>query len=254
MSSDVIFEGKGVTKGFGGLLAVSEVDFTVRRGEILGLIGPNGAGKTTLVNCITGVFPVDKGTMSFNGTRINGLKPHRITRLGIARTFQVVQPFPNLHALDNVAMGALFGHTRAENNIHQAREIGREKLEFVGLSKMAHRLAAELTLVERKRLELAKSLATDPELLLLDEVNAGLNRVETEEAISLIRKIRDQGVTILIIEHVMKVIMGLSDRVFVLHHGEKIADGNPHQVTSDEQVIRAYLGDKFAARIADSGG
>lgn len=254
MSPETLLEAKGVTKEFGGLTAVSNVDFVVRRGEILGLIGPNGAGKTTLVNCITGVFPIDQGTMTFNGTRLNGLKPHHVTRLGIARTFQIVQPFPNLTTLDNVVMGALFGHTHAKNDINQAREVAMGKLEFVGLSQMANRLAAELTLVERKRLELAKSLATEPELLLLDEVNAGLNTGETQEAISLIKKIRDQGVTIMIIEHVMKVIMGLSDRVFVLHHGEKIADGNPKEVTNNEHVIRAYLGDKFAARIAERGG
>ena len=254
MSGEILLEGKGITKGFGGLTAVSDVDFNVRKGEILGLIGPNGAGKTTLVNCITGVFPISKGTLTFNGTRLDGLKPHQVTRLGIARTFQIVQPFPSLSALDNVLMGALFGHTNNESTITRAREIAREKLEFVGLSPMADRVAGELTLVERKRLELAKSLATSPELLLLDEVNAGLNHTETQEAIDLIRRVRDQGVTILIIEHVMKVIMGLSDRVFVLHHGEKIADGNPRDVTSDKEVIRAYLGDKFAARLAESGG
>ena len=254
MSGEILLEGKGVTKGFGGLTAVSDVDFNIRKGEILGLIGPNGAGKTTLVNCITGVFPISKGTLTFNGTRLDGLKPHQVTHLGIARTFQIVQPFPSLSALDNVLMGALFGRAHTENNITRAREIASEKLEFVGLSRIADRVASELTLVERKRLELAKSLATSPDLLLLDEVNAGLNPTETQEAIALIRRVRDQGVTILIIEHVMKVIMGLSDRVFVLHHGEKIADGNPRDVTSDKEVIRAYLGDKFAARLAEKGG
>ncbi len=253
MNADILFQGQGVTKEFGGLTAVSNVDFQVRKGEILGLIGPNGAGKTTLVNCITGVFPIESGTMTFNGRPINGFKPHQVTRLGVARTFQIVQPFPNLTVLDNVVMGALFGHMHTENDIHRARDVAREKLEFVGLAEMADRLAADLTLVERKRLELAKSLATSPELLLLDEVNAGLNTNETREAIALIQRIRDQGITILIIEHVMHVIMGLSDRVFVLHHGEKIAEGDPRMVTSDDQVIRAYLGEKFAARIAESG-
>ncbi len=253
MNADILFQGQGVTKEFGGLTAVSNVDFQVRKGEILGLIGPNGAGKTTLVNCITGVFPIESGTMTFNGRPINGFKPHQVTRLGVARTFQIVQPFPNLTVLDNVVMGALFGHMHTENDIHRARDVAREKLEFVGLAGTADRLAAELTLVERKRLELAKSLATNPELLLLDEVNAGLNTNETREAIALIQRIRDQGITILIIEHVMHVIMGLSDRVFVLHHGEKIAEGDPRMVTSDDQVIRAYLGEKFAARIAESG-
>ncbi|MFQ5691575.1 MAG: ABC transporter ATP-binding protein [Nitrospinota bacterium] len=252
MSDDIILEARGVTKQFGGLTAVSGVDFTVRRGEILGLIGPNGAGKTTLINCLTGVFPIDKRTMTFNGTELSGLKPHQVTRLGIARTFQIVQPFPNLTVLDNVVMGALFGSNRAQNNISHAREIAKEKLDFIGLYDKANRVAAELTLVERKRLELAKSLATDPELFLLDEVNAGLTIREAEAAMALIHKVREQGTTVLIIEHVMKVIMGLSDRVFVLHHGEKIAEGPPREVTSDEHVIRAYLGEKFAARIANS--
>ncbi|MEE8110155.1 MAG: ABC transporter ATP-binding protein [bacterium] len=253
MSADILLEGKSVTKRFGGLTAVSNVDFAVRRGEILGLIGPNGAGKTTLINCVTGAFPIDRGSITFNGTPINGLKPHQVTHLGVARTFQIVQPFPNLTALDNVTMGALFGSSRAQNDISHAREIAREKLEFIGLSDKADQVAAELTLVERKQLELAKSLATDPELLLLDEVNAGLTATEAEAAMSLIRRVRDQGTTILLIEHVMKVIMGLSDRVFVLHHGEKIAEGNPREVTGDERVIRAYLGDKFAARMAKNG-
>ena len=253
MSSNILFEGQNVTKEFGGLTAVSKVDFQVHEGEILGLIGPNGAGKTTLVNCITGVFPIDSGTMKFKGQPIHGLQPHQVTRLGIARTFQIVQPFPNLTVLDNVVMGALFGNSKSsENSISRARDVALEKLEFVGLGDMANREASGLTLVERKRLELAKSLATTPELLLLAEVNAGLNNTETQEAINLIRRIRDQGVTIMIIEHVMHVIMGLSDRVFVLHHGEKIAEGDSKAVTSDEQVIRAYLGEKFAARIAES--
>ena len=193
MNADILFQGQGVTKEFGGLTAVSNVDFQVRKGEILGLIGPNGAGKTTLVNCITGVFPIDSGTMTFKGQLINGFKPHQVTRSGVARTFQIVQPFPNLTVLDNVVMGALFGHTHAENDIHRARDVAREKLEFVGLAGTADRPAAELTLVERKRLELAKSLATNPELLLLDEVNAGLNTHETREAIALIRKFATRG-------------------------------------------------------------
>ncbi len=247
--SEVLLEGKGVTKRFGGLTAVSGVDFTVRKGEILGLIGPNGAGKTTLLNCITGMNPPDEGEILFEGRPIDRLKPHAVARLGLARTFQIVQPFPNLTVRDNVTMGALFGSQMAQKDVDRARAIADEKLEFVGLSERAGQIASQLTLAERKRLEFAKSLATEPKLLLLDEVNAGLNHAEIEIAIALIRKVRDQGVTILVIEHVMKVIMGLSDRVFVLHHGEKIAEGEPREVTSDEQVIRAYLGEKYAAMI-----
>ena len=246
MRAEVLLEGRGVTKRFGGLTAVSEVDFELHRGEILGLIGPNGAGKTTLLDCLTGVEPPNEGTITFAGQSLIGLKPHQVVKRGIARTFQVVQPFPTLTVTDNVAMGALFGSARAHKDVRQAREVAAEKLAFVGLAEKADQPAAQLTLGERKRLELAKSLATEPELLLLDEVNAGLNTAEIETAIDLIRKIRDDGVTLIVIEHVMKVIMDLSDRVIVLHHGEKIAQGSPDDVTRDEGVIRAYLGDKYA--------
>ncbi len=246
MSAEVLLEGRGVTKRFGGLTAVSQVDFELRRGEILGLIGPNGAGKTTLVNCLTGVEPPNEGTLTFAGQSLIGLKPHQVVKRGIARTFQVVKPFPTLTVTDNVVMGSLFGSSGARKDVRQARDVAAEKLAFVGLSDKADQPAAQLTLGERKRLELAKSLATEPELLLLDEVNAGLNTAEIETAIELIRKIRDEGVTLIVIEHVMKVIMDLSDRVIVLHHGEKIAQGTPDDVTNDEGVIRAYLGDKYA--------
>ncbi|MFP6869362.1 MAG: ABC transporter ATP-binding protein [Nitrospinota bacterium] len=245
--SEAVLEGRGITKRFGGLTAVSAVDFTLRKGEILGLIGPNGAGKTTLLNCITGFDSPDEGEVLLQGERIETLKPHAITRKGIARTFQIVQPFPSLTVLDNVTMGALFGAHKKGQEVARAREAAKDKLEMVGLIEKADHLASELTLAERKRLELAKSLATEPEILLLDEVNAGLNPAEIQVAISLIQKIREGGVTILVIEHLMKVIMGLSDRVIVLHHGEKIAEGPPREVTSDERVIKAYLGDKYAA-------
>jgi len=245
--SEAVLEGRGITKRFGGLTAVSAVDFTLCKGEILGLIGPNGAGKTTLLNCITGFDSPDEGEVLLQGERIETLKPHAITRKGIARTFQIVQPFPSLTVLDNVTMGALFGAHKNGQEVARAREAAKDKLDMVGLSEKAANLTSELTLAERKRLELAKSLATEPEILLLDEVNAGLNPAEIQKAISLIQKIREGGVTILVIEHLMKVIMGLSDRVIVLHHGKKIAEGPPREVTSDEQVIKAYLGDKYAA-------
>ena len=217
--SEAVLEGRGITKRFGGLTAVSAVDFTLRKGEILGLIGPNGAGKTTLLNCITGFDSPDEGEVLLQGERIETLKPHAITRKGIARTFQIVQPFPSLTVLDNVTMGALFGAHKKGQEVARAREAAKDKLEMVGLIEKADHLASELTLAERKRLELAKSLATEPEILLLDEVNAGLNPAEIQVAISLIQKIREGGVPILVIEHLMKVIMGLSDRVIVLHHG-----------------------------------
>ncbi len=251
--SEVLLEGRAVSKRFGGLTAVSAVDFTVYKGEILGLIGPNGAGKTTLLNCITGFDSLNEGEIFFRGTRIESLKPHVITRMGIARTFQIVQPFPNLTVLDNVTMGALFGSLDARKEVKRAHAVAEEKLEMVGLINKADSLASQLTLAERKRLEFAKSLATDPEIILLDEVNAGLNQAEILNAIALIRKVRDQGVTVLIIEHLMKVIMDLSDRVIVLHHGEKIAEGAPREVTSDEQVIKAYLGEKYVAMMEKLG-
>ncbi len=251
MRAEVLLEGRGVTKRFGGLTAVSEVDFELHRGEILGLIGPNGARKTTLVDCLTGVAPPSAGAITFAGQSLIGLKPHQVVKRGIARTFQIVQPFPTLTVRDNVAMGALFGSTRAHKDVRRAQAVADEKLAFVGLDNKADQPAAQLTLGERKRLELAKSLATEPELLLLDEVNAGLNPAEIETAIDLMRKIRDEGVTLLVIEHVMKVIMDLSDRVIVLHHGEKIAQGSPDDVTNDEQVIRAYLGEKYAKLALD---
>ena len=250
MRAEVLLEGRGVTKRFGGLTAVSGLDFELHRGEILGLIGPNGAGKTTLLDCLTGVEPPNQGTITFAGQSLIGLKPHQVVKRGIARTFQVVQPFPTLTARDNVAMGALFGSTRAHKDVRRAQTVASEMLAFVGLINKADQPAAQLTLGERKRLELAKSLATEPELLLLDEVNAGLNPAEIETAIGLLRKIRDEGVTLLVIEHVMKVIMDLSDRVIVLHHGEKIAQGSPDDVTNDEGVIRAYLGEKYAKLLA----
>ncbi len=223
--SQTLLEGRRVTKRFGGLTAVSAVDFTVRKGEILGVIGPNGAGKTTLLNCITGLDPPDGGEILFRGERIETLKPHAITRKGVARTFQIVQPFSGLAVRDNVAMGALFGSRKSRKEVRRAQGLADEMLAFVGLSDKAAQLASQLTLAERKRLEFAKSLATEPEVLLLDEVNAGLNTREIQNAISLIHKVREQGVTILVIEHLMKVITDLSDRVIVLHHGEKIAEG-----------------------------
>ncbi len=245
--SEILLECRRVTKRFGGLTAVSSVDFTVKKGEILGVIGPNGAGKTTLLNCITGLHPLNEGEILFRRERIETLKPHAITRKGVARTFQIVQPFPELAVRDNVVMGALFGSRRSRKEVRRAQDFADEMLAFVGLGDKAAQLASQLTLAERKRLEFAKSLATEPEVLLLDEVNAGLNSTEIESAIALIHKVREQGVTIMVVEHLMKVITGLSDRVIVLHHGEKIAEGLPREVASDAHVIKAYLGEKYAA-------
>jgi branched-chain amino acid transport system ATP-binding protein len=234
-----------VSRRFGGLNAVDSVTFDVNMGEIVGLIGPNGAGKTTLINLITGVHPATAGHVRFEGNDITRRRPYQIARLGLARTFQIVQPFPRMTVVENVAAGALFcGHA---GSVREAQAIAHEHLEFTGLADMADRPAAALTLARRKRLELAKSLAMRPRLLMLDEVNAGLNPTEIKEALAIIRKIAEQGVTIIVIEHLMKVVLSISHRVVVLHHGQLIAQGTPREVVNDKHVIEAYLGARYAA-------
>ena len=235
-----------VFRRFGGLVAVNDISFELRAGEIVGLIGPNGAGKTTLVNLITGVHRPGGGEIWYGRERIDRLSPDRIARRGIARTFQIVQPFPHMTVLENVAGGALFAG--GAPTIREAKDRAMEHLEFTGLSALAERPASALTLANRKRLELAKSLATNPRLLLLDEVNAGLNAAEIDAALDLTRMIAERGITILLIEHMMKVVLTVTSRVLVLHHGELIADDTPDTVTRDPRVIEAYLGPKFAAR------
>ncbi len=237
-----ILEGRGLTKRFRGLVAVRDVDFDVKRGEIVGLIGPNGAGKTTLIGMVSGTLAPSSGELVFAGTPLAGVPAYRRAHMGIGRTFQIMQPFPGLTVLDNVAVGALFGAHGGEKRLGRARGQARASLEFVGLGERAGDRADALSGPERKRLELAKALAMQPALLLLDEVMAGLNAVEIEEVIALIRKVRDRGVSILVIEHVMKAITSLSDRVFVLHHGEKIAEGATTEVLNDPRVVEAYLG------------
>ena len=236
-----ILEGKGVTKHFGGLAAISNVDFYVDQGEIVGLIGPNGAGKTTLFNLISAALPLNSGVIRFKGEKITGLKPHRICRAGVARTFQSVKVFGNMPVLGNVLLGSLFGTSIGMSSADATKE-AIESLEFVGLSAVSATLAKDLTLANQKRLEVAKALATQPELLLLDELVAGLNATETAQAMELVTKIRDRGITILVIEHVMKAIMSICDRIMVLHHGEKIAEGTPKEITNNQTVIEVYLG------------
>ena len=239
-----ILELTNVSRRFGGLDALSEVSMAVEPGEIVGLIGPNGAGKTTLVNVVTGVYKPTSGSVEFDGRRINGMKPHQISRLGVARTFQVVQPFPEMTVLENVMAPATFA--AQARSIEDAREAAREAISFVGLGDQADTLASQLTLAGRKRLELAKSLAMNPKVLLLDEVNAGLNPAEIDKALELIRTIAARGVTIIIIEHLMKVVMSLCSRIVVLHHGALIAEGSPQEISRDERVIQAYLGSRYA--------
>ena len=239
-----ILEARGLTKRFHGLLAVNDVSFHLKRGEILGLIGPNGAGKTTLVGMVNGTLEPSAGELAFEGKSLRGLPAYRRAHLGIGRTFQVMKPFPGMSVLENVSVGALFGANGGERNLGRAREQARACLEFVGLGKRIAQRADALGGPDRKRLELAKALAMKPRLLLLDEVMAGLNHVEIEQVIEDIKKVRSQGISILVIEHVMKAIKSLSDRVFVLHHGEKIVEGATDEVLRDPRVVEAYLGKK----------
>jgi branched-chain amino acid transport system ATP-binding protein len=237
---------EGLSVRYGSLQALDDVSFAVDGGEILGVIGPNGAGKTTLVSLISGTLAPSSGDIAFKGHSITSLPAFRRARLGIGRTFQIMRPFPGLSVLDNVAVGALFGHGKGTSDLREARGKARRHLEFVGLDHFADQLADELGGPGRKRLELAKALAMEPKLLLCDEVMAGLNHVEIDEVIGVIRKVRDSGITILVIEHVIKAIKSLSDRLLVIHHGEKIADGEPDAVLSDKTVVEAYLGKRRA--------
>ena len=233
----------GVTKQIGGLTAVNNVDLTMSAGQIVGLVGPNGAGKTTLLNIISGMVSPTGGKISFLGEDITGMTADRICRRGIAKTFQIAESFPNLSAEQCVMIGVLFGNTRSPD-MREARNEAREILSFVNFpEEKIGTLTRNLNVVELKRLQLARALASHPKLLLLDELTTGLNPKESSEAVDLIRKIRDGGTSILIIEHVMSVIMGVSNRIVVLDHGEKIADGFPHDVVNNQRVIDTYLGD-----------
>jgi branched-chain amino acid transport system ATP-binding protein len=234
-----LLEMTGLSKRFGGLLAVSGFDLALEAGEIVGLIGPNGAGKTTAFHLVTGFHSPTAGEIRFKGGSIIGLKPHAICRLGLARTFQIVQPFAGLSVIENVMVGAF----NRERDAAAARRLAGEIVEFVGLGPRRDLPARRLTLSDRKRLEMARGLATRPELLLLDEAMSGLNPTEIDEIVSLIRRIHARGVSLLIIEHVMQAIMALSHRLVVLHHGEKLAEGVPGEVARDRRVIEAYLGE-----------
>ncbi len=237
-----ILEGGGVTKYFGGLAAVSKVDFSVDQGEIVGLIGPNGAGKTTLFNLISASLPTTSGTIRFKGEKITGLKPYKICRMGVARTFQSVKIFANMPVMENVRLGALFGSPHGISSADATSE-ATALLDFVGLSRMKAMQARDLTLANQKRLEVAQALATNPELLMLDELMAGLTHTEVAQAIELVTRIRKMGITVIMIEHVMTAIMSVCERIMVLHHGEKIAEGTPKEIATSKKVIEVYLGE-----------
>ena len=237
-----ILEAQGLNKHFGGLTATSNVDIDVRQGEILGLIGPNGAGKTTLFNLLSGALTPDSGAISFKGANITGLKPHEIARLGIARTFQSVKIFSRMSVLDIIRLGSLFGGTEKKISV-AGWEDPRDILDFVGLADLGDNRAIDLILSNQKRLEVGRALATRPELLLLDEVMAGLTPTEVALSMELVQKIREKGITIIMIEHVMKAIMAICDRIVVLHHGENIAEGTPQEITTNKTVIEVYLGE-----------
>lgn len=237
-----ILEVGGLKKRFGGLVAILDVAIEVQKGEIVGLIGPNGAGKTTLFNLISGAIKPDAGEITFDGNNIAGWKPHQICWAGIARTFQSVKVFPNMSVLNNVLVGNVFGNPKSticQATLKETMDI----LSFVELAGMENICAKDLILSYQKRLEVARALATRPKLLLLDEVMAGLNHTEMTQAMELVTKIRDRGITIIMIEHVMKAIMTICDRIIVLHHGEKIAEGTPDEIASNRRVIEVYLGE-----------
>ncbi len=238
-----LLEVKGVSRYFGGLLALNRVTFQVSPGEIVGIIGPNGAGKTTLFNVINGFYRPSDGEVFFKGTRISGLKPHRICKMGVARTFQVVKPLRRMTVLDNVIASA---YLRADSD-QEARAKAEEVLHFTGLTQYANVPAQGLPLGKRKVLEIARAIATEPELLLLDESFAGLNPAEQNECIEIIKKIHSRGITLLIIEHHMKIIMSICHKVIVLNYGEKIAEGTPEEVANNPLVIEAYLGESTDA-------
>ena len=236
-----ILEIKNLVKDFGGLRAVDTLSLSIAKGEILGMIGPNGAGKSTAFNCIAGVYAPTKGDVYFTGKKINGVKPWNLCKNGLARTFQIVKPFRSKSVLYNVMVGSFV----TTDKTAVAEEKALDVLKILSFEDKKDERAGNLTIAELKRLEIARALATEPKLLLFDEVMAGLRPAEVDEMVQIIKNLRDQGITIFVIEHIMRAIMALSDRIVVIHFGKKIAEGSPQEVASDENVIKAYLGDEY---------
>jgi branched-chain amino acid transport system ATP-binding protein len=236
-----ILDVKDLVKDFGGLRAVDALSLRIQKGQILGLIGPNGAGKSTVFNCIAGVYPPTEGEVFFNTKKVNSVKPWNLCKQGLARTFQIVKPFSSKTVLYNVMVGSYA--TTESKSVAEQKAV--EVLKFLHLDDKKDMKAGNLTIADRKRLEIARALATEPKLLLLDEVMAGLRPTEVDEMVKIIRKLRDNGITIFVIEHIMRAIMALSDWVVVIHFGRKISEGTPKEVASDEKVIKAYLGDDY---------
>ena len=244
----VLLSVQGVTKRFGGLQALTKVTFDLPEGQILGLIGPNGAGKTTLFNAINGVYPPEEGRIIFRDKDMTNAKTYRMAKMGLARTHQIVQPLNDLTVRENVMVGACFG--QENHSLSSASVIADEVLDFVGLAARIDQLAGSLNVAQKKRLEMARALASHPKLLLLDEVLAGLNPSEIGNMVETVKKIRERGITIIMIEHVMKAVMNVSDRIIVLDYGQQIAEGTPEEISKNEKVIEAYLGDpKLAERL-----
>ena len=248
VAPEVALRIRDVGMRFGGLWALSEVSFDVERGSVLGLIGPNGSGKTTLMNVVSGVYKPTTGEVTYAGQRIADVPTHEVCHLGIARTFQIVKPFASLTTRENVAVGAMYGRDGGKRSTRASFERAQELLEIVGLARVADRPASDLTIPDRKRLEVAKALALDPEVLLLDEVMAGLNATEVDEALELLREVNRRGVTLIVVEHLMKAIVSISTSIVVLAEGKKIAQGAPADVLGSQQVIEAYLGSRWVKR------